>query len=796
MSIIQGNAHTSAGGGYNIERSLRFNSADSAYLNRTPASSPTSNQKFTLSCWFKRTALGGVYPSIYCANDAQAGGCYPVIAFSNSTDALYLQLDVGGTTKQWTTTQLFRDLSAWYHIVWAVDTTQATATDRMKLYINGSLVTAYSTQETVTQNGTFSINGTTEQRIGSFVDYGRYLNGYLTEFYMVDGQQLAASSFGETDTDTGVWKPKAYSGSYGTNGFYLDFADNSSTTALGYDAAGSNDWTPNNFSVTAGAGNDSLVDSPTRYGTDTGVGGEVRGNYATLNPLNSNGTLSNGNLDYSMGNTKAVATMAMTSGKWYTEVTVNTTSNGLFIIGVGKVNTALNIFSLGVGYYADNGNKYVDGTSTSYGATYTAGDVIGIAVNFDSSQVTFYKNNTSQGAISLPSSTDGYVLVLQAASGSTSATFTCNFGQRPFAYTAPSGFKALCTQNLPTPTIGATSTTQANDYFNPVLYTGNGTSSNAITGVGFQPDFVWIKPRSLADHHRLTDAVRGVRKTLKTNLTDAESSNTANDLLYTFDSDGFTIGGSDSGWNGSGSTYVSWNWKANGAGSSNTAGSITSTVSASTTSGFSIVTYTGNFTASQTVGHGLSTAPVFIITKRRGSTSDWGCIHPSLAATQIIRFNLTGAAETNDWFANTRPTSSVFYVGQNSNTNPSGGTMVAYCFAPVAGYSAFGSYVGNGSTDGVFVYLGFRPRFIMRKRTDSTGSWIAQDSARPGYNATTTYTSVLYPNASDAELSYNEIDILSNGFKIRANDSFGNASGGTYIYMALAENPFKYALAR
>jgi hypothetical protein len=404
-------------GGYQIERSLRFNSADSAYLNRTPGSA--GNRKtWTWSAWFKKTRIGST-EYIFTSGDSGVSLLRSFIYFGSGNEILFIDVDASNTVlANVSSPAVFRDPSAWYHIVLALDTTQATGSNRIKLYINGVQQTlTFST--TPSQNADLAMNAASRMAIGTDYSNSAYMSGYMTEINFINGQALTPSSFGRTNTATGVWEPIAYTGTYGTNGFYLNFSDNSNTTAatLGKDSSGNgNNWTPNNFSVTAGAGNDSLVDSPTAYGTDTGVGGEVRGNYATWNPLASNGTLSNGNLDYSMGNTKAVATMAMTSGKWYTEVTVNTTSNGLFVIGVGKVNTALNIFSLGVGYYADNGNKYVDGTSTSYGATYTAGDVIGVAVNFDSNEVTFYKNNTSQGAISLPSSTDGYVLVLQAKS--------------------------------------------------------------------------------------------------------------------------------------------------------------------------------------------------------------------------------------------------------------------------------------------------------------------------------------------------------------------------------------------
>jgi hypothetical protein len=317
---------------------------------------------------------------------------------------------------------------------------------------------------------------------------------------------------------------------------------------------------------------------------------------------------------------------------------------------------------------------------------------------------------------------------------------------------------------------------------------------------------VWLKSRSVATtNHALFDAVRGVGYNLRSNTTDAEAIPSPNNALTAFTSDGFTLGANDT--SGApdinytiGGTYVGWNWKANGAGSSNTAGTITSTVSANTTSGFSIVTYTGTG-SNATVGHGLGVDPKIIFVKRRNSTSDWSVyffIDGLGAGVRYLLLNGTGGSVFDTTYWNSTPaTTTVFSLGTSTNPNASGGTYVAYCFAPVAGYSAFGSYAGNGSTDGPFVFTNFRPKYVMVKRTDSTGWWHIWDTARNTYNLSNL---VLFPNGSDAESTYTApdpvIDMLSNGFKHRGNYSHVNASGGTYIYMALAENPFKYSLAR
>ena len=325
------------------------------------------------------------------------------------------------------------------------------------------------------------------------------------------------------------------------------------------------------------------------------------------------------------------------------------------------------------------------------------------------------------------------------------------------------------------------------EYFNTNLWTGNGTTATGITGVGFQPDMTWIKERSQIRSHVLFDVIRGA--TVQLNPNDSASDATVAESLQSFDSDGFTVGNATSV-NQSGETYVGWNWIANGTASSNTDGSITSTVSANTTSGFSIVSYTGTGSLA-TVGHGLSASPSYIVIKDRDNgTYDWFVYHKSLGATKFLRQNGTDAEATSSALWNdTEPTSSVFTIGGSfAGGNTNGNTYIAYCFAEKKGFSRFGSYVGNGNADGTFVYTGFKPAFVMVKVTNDGDNWHIIDNKRDPFN---TMDSHLFANLTTAETttsSYN-FDMLSNGFKARSTNNAFNASGKPYIYMAFAENP-------
>ena len=717
--------------------------------------------------------------------------------FNNDNTIRIDSVDAGSYSMALVTTQVFRDLSAWYHIVFAVDTTQSTDTNRVKIYVNGERISPglFSTETYPSLNYNTHMNTTNI----SYVGYGDatpvfLFDGYMTEINFIDGQALTPSSFGRTNETTGVWSPIAYAGSYGTNGFYLNFSDNSGVTAttLGKDQAGSNNWTPNNFSVTAGAGNDSLVDTPTPYGTDTGVGGEVRGNYCTANPLDMNPTLviSNGNLNVTETAgawLNGRCTFGMSSGKWYAESTV---TGGLYqVFGIANslaINTGYSGGSLvGNWAYGNDGSKIVNGVYTyPYGATFTINDVIGMAFDADAGTLTMYKNGVSQGVLvsGLPANT---YFPWVAVTGS---TVSFNFGQRPFAYTAPSGFKALVTTNLPEPTV-----VQGNDYFNTTLYTGDGTTNRTIT-TGLQSDFVWIKRRNDAFGHILFDVIRGAGKTLRSQSTDAES-NDGSFYVQQFNSDNFLLGNSDNASNASGGTYVSWVWNAGGSNATNTDGTITSTVRANPTAGFSVVTFTsptgtGNFSA----GHGLGVTPEFVIVKSRDATGVWYVYHKSLATDHYLRLNGTNASATAGVQWGAGMTSSVLGLRASYSTVP-GATTVAYAFAAIPGFSAFGSYTGNASTDGPFVYTGFRPAFILTKDA-SNGSfwWEMVDAKRTPINPA---SETLYANVADAVYTSGyDKDILSNGFKPRSGNAGHNGSGITYIYAAFAESPFKYSLTR
>jgi hypothetical protein len=778
----------SSGGGYSIARSVRLRNSASAYLNRT-FSTPTNNKIFTYSAWVKIGSGTTGYPALLCCPSTTDELIFNLTG-SNGTIEYYNNAAISSNIK---TNAIYRDPSGWYHIMVATDTTQTTASNRVKLYVNGVQVTSFNTATYPAQNYSQGFNSAASHQIGKATGL-HYFDGYLTEINFIDGQQLTPSSFGAISSTTGVWQPIAYTGTYGTNGFYLKFANNSTAAALGTDSSGnSNTWTVNNISVTAGVTYDSMLDVPTLTSATVA-------NYAVLNPLAANSavTAAQGNLSYTASNDRIIkSTISATSGKWYWEFAPG---GGGGPTGCGAINPSVNIYAVvnltlataGVSYLG-NGNKSVNGTVTSYGATYTSGDLIGVALDLNANTITFYKNNASQGSISITSG-----LEWCPAFDQTTGTNYVNFGQRPFTYTPPSGFVALNTYNLSTPTIpnGAV-------YMAATTYTGTGavqSITNTVNGTALQPDWIWIKRRSAAENHWLVDVIRGVTEGLSSNLTGATVTRT--DQTTAFNSNGFALGVDVAGYtNISGQTYVAWQWKANGTGVSNTDGSITSTVSANTTAGFAVVTYTGTG-ANATVGHGLGVAPSMIIVKARNLPNSidrpWAVYHSGLTSAAYVIFLNTTAAQASapTYWNSTAPTSTVFSLGNEPVVNGATGTVgqyVAYVFAAVAGYSAMGSYTGNGSTDGPFVFLGFRPRFVIIKRTDTTNNWHSYTSTIDPYNVV---AKTLYPSLSNAEATENDLDFVSNGMKMRDSGTHTNASGGTYIYMCFAENPFKYSLAR
>ena len=959
-------------GGYKIENSLRFNAADNAYLSRTPASA--GNRKtWTWSGWVKLSDF------------THEKNLFTVWDAANDNSSFGFQFLGTGTFRigVWTyfalaTNAYYRDPSGWYHVVVVLDTTQATASNRLKLYINGEEVTSFSidNRASISQNQDMGINLASQHMVGGS-DYWQTstyaMDGYMAEVHFVDGQALTPSSFGEFNGDTGAWQPKAYSGSYGTNGFYLPFSENDAffssatggkftTTSVnsiyrttGNDSAGvlsgliisgdfdiywkygtasgglspgdayvvgvidasykdsfnynsgllggnsstvfytqyggpgfytaayvngsqtdsltsgtnpsttsyvrisrsgstisihqgvtpgswtliktftgtssadmmwffgsgnkdqnislnnitfnsingvsttnlinlsgvgsdnsgnGNNFFPQNISSIEGVGNDSLVDSPASYGTDTGAGGEVRGNYCTLSPINRStsspaAVLVEGNLrlncptgaNSTPGSTAfALGTMLLSSGKWYFESKSVQVNGSAGAAGIGVTN-AISTFNFNGGNYS---------TSSFSNLFKQSGPANTVMIAYDADNNLFWKGQNGTWDAGNPAagtggtSYTGPVAPFAVAYNDTANRLDVyvNFGQRPFTYTAPSGFKALCTTNLPESNV-----LDGGEYFNPVLYTGNG-STLAVTGVGFAPDLVWSKGRSAAKTPGIYDTVRGATKKLAPSL---EAEEITQSGVSAFGTDGFTLG-SDDGLNGSGTTYVAWCWKE------------------AATAGLDIISYTGTGSA-RTIAHNLGTVPAMMIVKRRSSGgSGWITYHKDMnasPATGRILLNETGPFASNSGlWNNTAPTSSVFTLGGDSATNGNGSTYIAYLFAPVDGFSAFGKYTGNGSSDGPFVYTGFRPKYLAYKMVTGSQSWGCNDAVRDPEN----YSDLrILLNAADSEEvrgSTDCVDFLANGFKIRATSTIWNGSGSTYIYMAFAENPFKYALAR
>ena len=770
---------------YEISSSCRFNTSQSSCMEKT--FSGAGNRKvFTFSTWVK-LASGSNSKSFFTAGaDAQ-----------NKTEcgmqsgALRFENEVSNDRDLKDTKAILKDRSAWYHLVYAIDLTQSTNNDKVKMYINGVLQTEFGSEDDTFANVDSNINAAATHYIGKRGYNGtRYHDGYMAETHFIDGTQLTADSFGEEKED--VWIPKKYTGSYGTNGFYLKFdqtgSGTPSSTTRGADSSGNG----HHFTTSAvNAADCNRPDTPTN-------------NFCTMNPLALSNT---GAADFSIGDTlitladneEAFGSFGVSSGKWYWEVDHQSSASSNDKLGIGIAD-------------ADNPNNNEQVNYGHQATTWGVGDIIGVAVNVDDEEITFYKNNTAIETDTDWSSKGWTTIVpfLTSANSAGNEVAMINFGgdssfntnktaqgntdengHGDFYYTPPSGFLALCAKNLPEPTISPFGNENPSDYQLTKRWTGSGSEKSITTT--FQPDWVWIKHRDGTKDHRLFDSVRGANKRLSSQATSAETDMTQG--LKSFDSTGFTLGTAASV-NTSSDTYVGWAWKAGTAfsndASATSVGTIDSTGSVSTKAGFSIISYTGTG-SNGTVAHGLEAVPKMIIVKGRTNTYDWIVWHNTFNASERLRLNTTDDKEAGNW--NTLPTSSVFGLGTHLNINQSGDDFIAYVFAEVESYSKYGSYSGNGSSNGPFIFTGFRPAWLMVKRTDSTTSWYIYDNKRDNINLAGTLLQA-DNDAAEAESTTNAFDFYSNGFKARGTGGTVNASGGTFIYMAFAEMPFKYANGR
>jgi hypothetical protein len=817
MSIIQGSAKQGATRGfypYEIDGSLRFNDDDSAYLSRTPASAGDL-KTWTWSGWVKRGNLGGSVLRLFNVNDS--GSPFKQTSLRFDSDQLRFFNDANSTADV-KSSAVYRDASAWYHIILAVDTIQGTPANRIKLYVNGEQITALATSTYPNQNTDMYINAARAHQIGTSATSTQFFDGYLAEVHFLNGIAATADDFGELKS--GVWVAKEYTGAHDsaaqisagtTNGFYLKFAGNAN------DSSGNgNNWTA---SVGIDTDDDYMADSPTD-------------NFATLNPVGSvgNGVYSNGNLAFTSNSASAswqsgLSTIGVSSGKWYFEATA-TAITGANLVFAGAAKETFTAYNSYLGSSADswgvqygNGDsppsifKYNSNSGTSITAgSIVAGNIIQVAVDVDNGHIWFGKNNTwaegdpTAGTGASFTNLSGTIM-LGVSSNTTGNKLTANFGQQPFTYTPPTGYLALSTANLPEPEISPADDESPSDYFATNLWPGNG-GTFAISGNNFAPDLVWIKCRDTAHNHYLVDTIRGSSNMLATNLTTTEPAFSPNEFT-SFNSDGYTVnftaGGGRTNYAPDG-PYVGWSWKAGGTGVSNTAGSRTSTVSVNQDAGFSIVSWTANAADPSTVGHGLvdsnglGVAPNVIIMKARtGVTDQWrygGSNLPSWSYSMALG-GTTGQNASPDVFNQTAPTSTVFTVGGDASVNTNNATMIAYCFAEIEGYSKFGSYTGNNNADGPFVYTGFRPAFVIAKASGTTGNWVLFDSTRYAFNDNDLDMFYVNENFAESAFAACPVDLLSNGFKIRHTTVNGYANAAaTHIYMAFAENPFKYANAR
>ena len=962
MSSLFGIGAGSASTGFyseTIDQSLRFNSGSNSRMSVTvgdgSGSGGGNRRTYTLSVWIKRTNPSGADRIFEGYTSASQ---YTGLGF-DSSGRLRFDRSQDGVTNTVYSNSVFRDATNWYHVVWAIDTEQSTASNRVRFYVNGTEITdkgssgsGYPAEDL---NTIINLSGqSTVHAIGKFGgSTGANFDGYMAEMNFIDGTQLTPSSFGETKN--GVWIPKSVSGlTYGTLGFRLTFADSSDLGNNANSTDGTNDFTTiSNIDST-----DVVLDSPTN-------------NWCTWNASNNFGigNLTEGATKWavtgSATNEGVDSTFAMpTTGKWYWEYHaqdkgylshIGLTSAGTVLDNTGTSDGTRASWSFGTWHATYNGNnsKYTSTAGGSTGSTWsignvTDGQVLGCAYDADNGTLWFSRAGTflnSSGTANPATNTDPrfsglndgtqwFAYNSQYASGS--PDFFVNFGQDSsfagsktsgssnaqddngigdFYYTPPSGFLALCASNLPQNTLSANQIEQATNHFNTITYDGDGNTTHNITGVGFQPDWTWIKERTSTSGHGIQDSSRGYENFLS-NANNQSSTGIINSVL----SDGFQTNNSGVT-NQSGQSYIAWNWKVGGTsptktykvvvvsdsgnkyrfrnsadsatfaqsavaldlqeggtyvfdwsdssaqghpfrfsttsdgthgggseyttgvvkddsaytttitvassapqlyyycsihsgmggsvstnstfGSTNFDGSILSVEQSNTTSGVSILTYTGTGTQSDTVGHGLGVKPKAVLVKSTSEAQNWHVYHEGVHGSAphnyvlVLNSNNDRSSSSSGYWGGNAPTTTVMGVGNDNSSNKNGTSYVMYLFAEVEGFSRFSDYLSIFNTDGNFIFTGFRPQWVMIKAYAgvSDASWIIYDDVRDEDNYLENY---LFANLSNAEATNSNlrIDFLSNGFKIRGTNTNIGGSGDYYVFFAFARQDFKFSNAR
>ena len=802
--------------GFNIDNSSRFNGT-SSIMSKTFGSAG-NRRTFTISCWVKKCKLVANQFLFFSG----AGATYGDLHFKDNDQLQFAsEISGSGTVYNLVTNRKFRDPSAWYHIVIGVNTTLGTAASRVDFFINGVEETSFATETYPSQNLDTTWSNSVSHEVGAYDSSqtaSNFFSGYIADFHFIDGTydsgsggDNGASPFGEVDEDSGIWKPKKYSGAYGTNGFFLEFkqtGDSANASGYGADTSGNG----NHLGINGFGPHQKTTDTPTN-------------NFCTMDPLSEYGiTFTNGNLGVqgasNSGYSVATANMEVPKlGKWYYEVEVDVmggTNHEYLGIKRDDLKLQANAYDLHSStcqlYQSTDGSNgaFRDESSTTATATalrHSAGDIIMVAIDQGSDKMWFGKNGTwydddattdgdpANGTNPTCTPNNAYTWHIFSGGGANEVKYLYNFGNPPFTissgnsdaagygnfeYAVPSGFYALCTKNIATydpPTID-----DGSAYFQTASYTGNATN-RTITNDGnsdLQPDLVWFKNRTGGGfNHYIYNSTTGVGKNLRPDIPDAEGADAGQ--ILAFNSDGFNLKNSGAT-NGNGNGIVAWQWNANdGTTSSNTDGSATSTLQVNSTSKFSIITF-NSATNGTTFGHGLGVKPGFAMLKDRESGSSWYTFFPIVqGSNQSSAIDGTGAFGTVSGFSDF--STSLFTVG-----TAAGNDQIAFMWGNVQGYSKAGQYPSNDNADGPMVYTGFSPAWIILKNVGAGTNWRIYDRYRDGYNGGNQFFEANSGDAEDSATS--ELDFCSNGFKLVGAEGDINYNADTIDYFACARNPF------